>query len=104
MSCRKIPILLVALATVLAAFTVQASDFWLAKDWNQWSAHECAVLLAESPWTHTWRAAPEFTRVDPEPGTGGVMSGPDGGQMIYAVQLRSSLPLRQALIRRQQLH
>jgi hypothetical protein len=99
---RSIPILLIA-ATFLAALSASASDFWFAKDWHQWSAHECSVLLAESPWTHTWRAGPEFRRIDPDPGTTGIMSGPDGGQMIYIVQLRSSLPLRQALIRRQQL-
>jgi hypothetical protein len=98
---RKIPILLMA-ATVLVAVSASASDFWLAKDWKQWSGHECSVLLTESPWTHTWRAGPEFRHNDANPGATGVMVGPED-QMMYVVQVRSSLPVRQALIRRQQL-
>jgi hypothetical protein len=78
---RRIPIALIT-ATLLAALTVQASDFWIAKKWNQWSKDDCERLLADSPWAHTWRGG-----------------GPDGTQLAYAVQFRSALPLREALVR-----
>ena len=40
---------------ILAALTVDASDFWISKDWKQWSKGECESLLANSPWAHIWR-------------------------------------------------
>ena len=81
---RKIPILL-AIA-LIAALTANATDFWLTKDWKQWSRVDCENLLAESPWAHTWRGG-----------------GPAGDQLAFAVQLRSSLPIRQAIVRQLQL-
>ncbi len=98
---RITPILLMA-ATLLAALSTSAADFWLSKDWKQWSKHECSVLLTESPWTHTWRAPRELIHSDAAAGATGHMLGPED-QMMYIVQVRSSLPVRQALIRQQQL-
>jgi hypothetical protein len=99
---RYITTLLAIALLASAALTVQASDFWISRDWKQWSKGECGVLLAESPWTHTWRPGPEIKRSDTNPGaTAGTINPED--QLSYVVQLRSSLPVRQALIRQQQL-
>jgi hypothetical protein len=68
---RKIPILMATLA--LAAVTASATDFWLTKDWHQWTKDECATILNDSPWTRT--------------------------QDAYTVQLRSALPIREAIVR-----
>jgi hypothetical protein len=79
---RKISI--VSAIALLVALTTSASDFWLTKDWKQWSKDECSALLTESPWVHTWR------------------SGDLGSEIVCAVQLRSSLPVRQAIVRQLQ--
>jgi hypothetical protein len=79
MPSRKIPILLAAVAVF--ALAANATDFWLTKDWKQWSKGDCENLFAESPWAHTWRS---------------------GDQLAFAVQLRSSLPIRQAIVRQLQ--
>ena len=71
---------------ILVVFNANATDFWLAKDWKQWSKDQCESLLAESPWAHSWRGG-----------------GPLGDQLAYAVQLRSSLPAREAMVRKLQL-
>ncbi len=77
-------ILTVLAVTLLIALTASASDFWLTKDWKQWSKDECATILAESPWAHTWR------------------SGDLSTEIICAIQLRSSLPVREAIVRQLQ--
>jgi hypothetical protein len=79
---RSIPIFLAVLA--FAVLTVNASEFWLSKDWKQWSKDECATILAESPWAHTWR------------------SGDMSAEIVCAIQLRSSLPVREAIVRQLQ--
>jgi hypothetical protein len=81
---RKISTLLVTAATFLVAVTVQASDFWLTKDWKQWSKDECAGMLSDSPWVHTWRSGDQSTEI------------------AFVIQLRSSLPVREAIIRQLQ--
>jgi hypothetical protein len=68
---HKIPILIAILA--LATLTANASDFWLTKDWHQWTKDECTTILNDSPWTRV-----------------------EGN---YTAQLRSSLPIREAVVR-----
>jgi hypothetical protein len=79
---RKIPILIAII--MLATLTVRASDFWLSKDWKQWSKDECAGMLSDSPWTHTWRSGDQSTEI------------------AYVIQLRSSLSVREAIVRQLQ--
>ncbi len=69
---------------VLTVISVGAEDFWLKKDWKQWSKDECVKMLADSPWTKTWRA-----------------NGNEDG-IVYVFQLRSALPIREAIVRRLQ--
>jgi len=76
--------ILIAILT-LAVLTANASDFWLAKDWTQWSKSDSESMLADSPWAHTWRGG-----------------GPAGDQLAFTVQLRSALPIRQAIVRQLQ--
>lgn len=67
---RKIPILIAILTFV--SLTASATDFWLTKDWHQWSKDECATILNDSPWTRS--------------------------EAGYIVQLRSALPIREAIV------
>jgi hypothetical protein len=66
---------------------------WIAKDWRQWSDDDCDAVLNNSPWGQM-------------ASTGGYAStsGPNVSSVVVAtVQLRSALPIRQALLRKQQL-
>jgi hypothetical protein len=53
--------------------TANATDFWLTKDWHQWTKDECATILNDSPWTRV--------------------------EGSYSAQLRSALPIREAIVR-----
>ena len=70
---------------ILAAFAVSAGDFWVSKDWKQWSKDDCEKLLGDSPWAHIWRRGDAA-----------------GDQPVFAFQLRSALPIRQAIVRQLQ--
>jgi hypothetical protein len=80
---RYVPALL-ALFLTLTSLSVLAEDFWLTKDWKQWSKEESTKILTDSAWAKTWRA-----------------NGNEDG-IVYIVQLRSALPVREAIVRRLQ--
>ncbi len=105
--------LLAALSLVAAA---QSKDFWVTKDYKQWNEKECRKLLEDSPWArdHTLTK----TTIDPlqtpaqnsplSTGAAGTTTAGERGrernaQIQYRVQFRSALPVRQALVRLQQL-
>lgn len=100
------------LATVLAVAifavaTVHASDFWVSKDWKQWSSHECGVLLADSPWAHTWKGGRPETLIPGVDISSRVGLSADSGvglgdRLTYTIQLRSSLTVREAIVRQLQ--
>jgi len=115
---RRIAIFtLMALLGVIAM--AQSKDFWQTKDYKQWTEKECKKLLENSPWAqdHTLKqvyietlqsaSAPAGT-LNPAslpregPSTGERERAPKT-QMIYQVQLRSALPVRQAIVRRQMI-
>jgi hypothetical protein len=81
--------------SLLSVFAVRASDFWIAKDWNQWSKGDCDNLLLESPWSHVWR-------YQAQPSGAGVPH-TTTDQLNFSVQLRSALPVREAMVRQLQL-
>jgi hypothetical protein len=78
-------VLMVISILVLAVVGVRANDFWNGKDWKQWSKDECASMLNESPWAHTWRI------------------GDGSDEMAYLIQIRSALPIREAIVRQLQI-
>jgi len=90
---------------LLAALTAHAEDFWIKKDWKQWSKDECIKILQDSPWTKKW--AKSQMGSSQMPGVSGANA--EGAaaektpEMHYVVQLRSSLPIREAVIRQQQI-
>ena len=79
----------------LAALAASATDFWLTKDWHQWSKGDCDNLLLESPWSHVWRYRAESS----DPNIPHAML----DQLFFSVQLRSALPIREAMVRQFQL-
>jgi hypothetical protein len=84
---------------MLAVMAVSANDFWVSKDWKQWSKDDCEKLLSDSPWAHIWRKG-DGVGVDP---TRAALGYAAGDQFVFAVQLRSALPIRQAIVRQLQL-
>jgi hypothetical protein len=90
---------------VIAALAVQADDFWVKKDWKQWSKDDCAKILQDSPWTRRW--AKSQVASHQMPGVSGAnqegASAENAPEMHYVVQLRSSLPIREAVVRLQQI-
>lgn len=81
--------------SLLSVFAVRPSDFWITKDWNQWSKGDCDNLLLESPWSHVWR-------YQAQPSGAGVPH-TTTDQLNFSVQLRSALPVREAMVRQLQL-
>ena len=90
---------------VVAVFTANASDFWVKKDWKQWSKDECEKILQDSPWTMKW--AKSQMGSSQMPGVSGAnaegAAGEKTPEMHYYVQLQSSLPVREAVVRRSQI-
>ena len=83
---------------------------WAKKDWKKWSKDDCKKVLENSPWAQQWTyedakmanfsSRPEGTTA------GGVGSGSTQGvgseselQVAYTIQLRSALPVREAVVR-----
>src|SRR5271154_3195084 len=89
---------------VVAVLTARAEDFWVKKPWNQWSKDECNKILTDSPWSKRWSKG-SVTVSAALPGSSGQSSEGAGGEkspeVFYYVQLRSSLPVRQAVVRQQ---
>jgi hypothetical protein len=63
---------------------------WLTKVWTQWTADDCIYVLNGSPWI--------LQTIENLPG-----NGPLSDYRMSLVQLRSALPIRQALLRQIQL-
>jgi len=91
---------------LLAALTVQAEDFWVKKDWKQWSKDECTKILQDSPWSRKW--AKSQMGSSQMPGVSGAnaegASGEKTPEMHYNIELQSSLPIREAAVRMSQIN
>jgi hypothetical protein len=66
---------------------------WIAKDWTQWNIDDCNAVLKSSPWGERPNSAGESS-------TSGPMVSSSAETIV---QLRSALPIRQALLRKLQL-
>lgn len=89
-------------AGVVAASVLQASEFWLAKDYRQWSERECRKLLHDSPWAKSYLLTQTHIElIEATPSTDRLREREP--RIEYHVQLRSALPIRQAQVRLAQL-
>ncbi len=80
-----------------AAFAV-GEEFWEKKEYKQWTLKECDKLLTESPWAKGLTLSNVGIMDSSKTST-------DGQQPFikYQIQFRSALPIRQALVRKQQI-
>jgi hypothetical protein len=97
---------------IFAVIAASADDFWVKKDWKQWTAADCKKLLEDSPWAHRKLLENESNANHlPNAGTAGVGAAPGStdqnntgtGEVNYVVQMRSASPIHEALIRMAQI-
>jgi hypothetical protein len=83
-----------------------AGDVWVDKDWKLWSKDEVKVVLHDSPWSKHW-AKGQVNTSAALPGTSGAgregAAGANAPQIDYYLQIRSAMPVREAVIRDAQL-
>jgi len=90
-------------ALILAAAAHPASaQFWEKKPWTEWSKGEAEKILTDSPWSRT------FSSSDVKLEAGGIRGGGTAEREVrptieYIAQLRSALPVRQAVVRLMQI-
>lgn len=94
-------VLTAMVAIGLSAITVAAQGYWTKKTWQQWSKNDCQNMLQNSPWAQTWTNT-------------GIVNTPIGQssdgtgreqvpEIYYLVELRSALPIREAVARQAQI-
>ncbi len=90
----------------LSALAARAEDFWIKKDWTKWSKDECEKILQDSPWSRKWAksqmGSPQMPGVSGANAEGA--SGEKTPEMHYFVELQSSLPIREAVVRLSQIN
>jgi hypothetical protein len=91
----------------LTVLTTIADDFWVKKDWKQWTSTDCKKLLETSPWT-VRKLVENESNVNRLPSAANganadTAMNKDTGEVNYIVQVRSAAPIRRALIREQQI-
>lgn len=107
MNKRLTTISLVTLLSVIAA--AQSKDFWQTKDYKQWTEKECKKLLENSPWASEYSLKQVFIETLQSPSlpggqpAAGERERAPSSRMGYQVQLRSALPIRQAMVRQQMI-
>ncbi|HEV2490719.1 MAG TPA: hypothetical protein VGT03_12995 [Candidatus Acidoferrales bacterium] len=85
----------------LAASGASAQGFWTKKPWQKWSKDECKKMLTNSPWGQTWsKLTIENTPIGQRSDATGRNEDPT---VYYFVELRSALPVRQAIAREAQI-
>lgn len=99
-SIRKIiPAIVLLMLLLVLVPTILGKDFWIEKNYKKWSERECRKMLQNSPWSkdETVQAVRIMSQDDR------ILA--DGGQpyLKYQLQLRSALPVRQAIIRLAQI-
>ncbi len=98
----------IVILTTLLALAAHADDFW-KKPYQKWSADETAKLLEESPWAQS-KTIGQTVINTPSRGSGGnptqaqiagsvEVQNETSPQVKYVLQLRSALPVREAIVR-----
>jgi hypothetical protein len=93
--------LAIILLLVLQPSWIAAQDFWVKKNFDQWSLKECLRLLQDSPWTQS----KTFTRVfiQSSAQAAAVPGREETPQITYAAQIWSAEPIRQAAVQKTRL-
>lgn len=89
----------VVLAAALAAMalTAYAQEFWVKKEYKSWSENDCKKMLENSPWAKDWGDAKVHQDVFGQ--ATGERARETETRLKYIAQIRSAMPLRQAMVR-----
>jgi hypothetical protein len=90
----------------LACFAaIQGGEFWQKKDYQQWSERECRKLLEDSPWGQSYTLSQTLIEPLSTPSIGGAgeRARESRPEISYQAEFRSALPIRQALVRLEQI-
>ena len=83
---------------LFACTAIQAKDFWELKPYNEWTDKECEKMLQNSPW------AREINLQGISYGGGGAAATDSQAPYVkYTVQLQTAPPIRQAIVRLQNI-
>jgi hypothetical protein len=92
-------LLLLFLGGIVSA---QSKEFWAKKDYREWTDKECRKLLEDSPWANHYTFSQVF--IDPLQTNSTDRERQQNPNIEYKVQIRSALPVRQALVRLSQIN
>jgi hypothetical protein len=92
-SMRRIGITVFLLFFLVEAISGTKKEFWEEKDYKQWSAQECSKILNNSPWT----------QMITDSANSSIRDGDERFSIQYTAQLQSALPVRKALVRKDQI-
>lgn len=90
-----------ALAAALWAAPASAQEFWEKKPWTEWNKDQCLKVLRDSPWGKTFTISTVKQDRFGQPTKG--ESRQSEQRIHYYAQLRSALPVRQAVVRLAQI-
>jgi len=97
---------MVGAVTILVAVAARGDGFWAKKDWKQWTEEDTKKLLENSPWARPYNIGRSVVSAALPSRSGAAQrgaAGEDVEEIYYYVQLRSALPVREALVRQEQL-
>ena len=93
------------LLVLLGSSVVWAGDPWKEKPYTEWTEKECRKLLQNSPWAKPYILGRVIIELANPTQMEGVERGRESApRMEYHVRLLSALPIRQALVRLQQIN
>jgi hypothetical protein len=93
---RRLNLIFAAFCFVFSS-AAAAQGYWEKKQWNNWSKEEARKMLEDSPWAKKWVYTDVLESTTGESSQG--MGRETQPSIYYIVQLRSALPVRQAVIR-----
>lgn len=100
MTVRGWKVQCVAAAALICA-TTASGQVWEKKEYAKWSKRDCQKILSDSPWASSYTIGTVlFQPVNQESAVSGRDTQP---QMTYTAQFWSAKPVRQAIVRLQQL-
>lgn len=91
----------IALILAACAGSATGQPFWQAKNRQEWSEAECRRLLRDSPWAKSYVLS--VALIEPIGAPPSERARETNPRIEYVIQLRSALPVRQALVRLRQI-
>ncbi len=98
-------LILGAVGTIVS-LSARADGFWEKKDWKQWSKDDVHRMLHDSPWAKKFTAGQSIVSRGLPSDTGAASRGEAGEsreEIDYYFTLRSAVPVREALVREDEI-